>query len=360
MSSSEGQDFEGQEALSGNAHDEEASEMDASGDDTGGERSSGNATSDENASNGNAQTIECLNCGHEFTSNYCPKCGQEADPSVSITDVIGGFFRQFGDLEQGFWPTFVGLTVRPGEVLKGYLGGLRKGLMGPGRYLLAALVLDVGADRLLVWTGARTPLWTDAEMSRYLDLEASLGAGSDDIFYTALVEVFTVMADPQTRFILLLLMAGLLAPVLYRLFAELGRVSEALATGSFLMGHATFLSRGADLLYVVPAFLYTGQPVESSSFLLVIGLGYLGFASHQAFGPGWKGAVKGGIAGGWTLVLLTSVSGLSVCVYAVGQAMWYPLGWQYLTTGAVLRSAIIFAFPLLLHAGVELYLRYRS
>lgn len=308
------------------------------------------------------ETIECPNCGHEFTGNYCPECGQEADPSVSITDVIGGFFRQFGDLEHGFWPTFWGLTVRPGEVLREYLGGLRKGLMGPGRYLLAALVIDVAADRLLIWVGARTPLWTDAGMSRYVDssFAASLDNGSDDIFYTAFVEVFTVMADPQTRFIFLLLMAGLLAPVLYRLFAKLGRISEALAVGSFLVGHVTFLSNGADLLYVAPLFLHTGQPVDPPFFPLVIGLGYLGFASYQAFGPGWKVALKGGVAGSWAYALTVAVFGLSACVYALGQAVWYPWGWEYLTTGAVLASAIIFALPLLLHAGVELYLRYRG
>jgi hypothetical protein len=311
-------------------------------------------------SEGSPEPIECPNCGHEFTGNYCPECGQEANPSVSLTEVIGGFFRQFGDLEHGFWPTFVGLTVRPGEVLQGYLGGVRKGLMSPGRYLLAALVDDVGADRLLVWIGARTPLWTDAGMSRYLDLEASLGAGSDDIFYTAFVEVFTVMVDPQTRFILLLLMAGLLAPVLYRLFAELGRISEALAVGSFLVAHVTFLSTGADLLYVAPVFLYTRRPVDPPSFLMVISLGYLAFASYKAFGPGWKGALKGGIAGGWAFVLTVSVFGLSACAYAVGLAMWYPWGWEYLSTGGVLASSIIFAIPLLLHAAVELYLRYRG
>jgi len=91
-------------------------------------------------SEGSPEPIECPNCGHEFTGNYCPECGQEANPSVSIAEVIGGFFRQFGDLDHGFWPTFVGLTVRPG----------------------------------------------DARMSRYLDFEASLpDAGSDDIFYTS-------------------------------------------------------------------------------------------------------------------------------------------------------------------------------
>ena len=102
-------------------------------------------------------TVECPNCGHEFTGNYCPECGQEADPSATVVEVIGGFFRELVDLEHGFWPTFVGLTLRPGAVLRDYLSGVRAGLISPGRYLLAAVVVDVGDDRLFAWIGAEDP-----------------------------------------------------------------------------------------------------------------------------------------------------------------------------------------------------------
>lgn len=310
----------------------------------------------ENAPEAVADTTECPNCGHVFTGSYCPECGQEADPSSSITSVIGGFFRDFVDIEHGFWPTFVALSVRPGEVLQGYLRGVRKGLVNPGRYLLAALIIDIGADRLLAWIGARTLPWTDPGVSQSLDV-SSLGA--DDIFITSFEETSAVLVGPQTRFITMLLMAGLLAAVLYRLFAEIGQMSDALAVGSYLVGHTTFLSRGIDLLYAVPAFLYTGEAVELPSLLLIIGFGYLGFAGYRAFGLSWKGAVKLAVAGGWAFVLLVSAFGLSACVYAIGQAMWYPWGWEYLTIEAVLASAIIFALPLLLHAGVETYYRLR-
>jgi len=312
---------------------------------------------------GSADTTECPNCGHVFTGNYCPKCGQEADPPKSVISVIGGFFRDFGDIEHGFGPTFVALCVRPGEVLREYLRGARKGLVSPGWYLLAALIIDIGADRLLAWIGARTLPWTDPGVSQSLDLSSTdvSSVRGDDIFIRSFEEAFAVAVGPQTRFITMLLMAGLLATVLYRLFTELGRMSDALAVGSYLIGHATFLSRGTDLLYVVPAFLYTGESIPQPSFLLVIVLGYLVFAGYQAFGPGWRVVVKIAIAGCWAFALWVSVFGFGACIYALGQTLWYPWGWEYLSLSAtgIVGIAIMFSLPLFLHAGLEAYYRLR-
>jgi len=103
------------------------------------------------------EPVECPNCGREFTGTYCPDCGQEVDPSVSAAEMIGGFFRELVDLESGVWPTFVGPTVRPGEVLRRYLSGVRAGLISPGRYLLAAVVVNFGTEQFLVWIGASLP-----------------------------------------------------------------------------------------------------------------------------------------------------------------------------------------------------------
>jgi len=103
---------------------------------------------EESASGAVVETVECPNCGRVFTGTYCPDCGQEADPSVSATGVIGGFFRDLIDVDDGVWPTVVGLTLRPGKTLQRYLSGIRKGLTSPGQYLLAAVV-EVGVDRFL-------------------------------------------------------------------------------------------------------------------------------------------------------------------------------------------------------------------
>ncbi len=236
-----------------------------------------------------AQTAQCPNCGHEFTGNYCPECGQEADPSASVTGVIGGFFRELIELEHGFWPTFVGLTLRPGEVLRQYLSGVRAGLISPGRYLLAAVIVDVGVDQFLAWIGASDLPWAESEAS-----PSSNGAEAEEGFEkaidVALDQVFIVLEGPQARIAGVLLVTGLLAVLLYRPFGdELEKIGEALATGSFLVAHATFITRGAELLYVGAASLYIGQPAEGPDFFnLAIFFSYIGFASYQCFGPGWK------------------------------------------------------------------------
>lgn len=71
-------------------------------------------------------TCTCLNCGTEFTGEYCPKCGQKASTAritvkksvqslmATITALDGRFFRTMGNL---FW--------RPGHLVRDYITGKR-------------------------------------------------------------------------------------------------------------------------------------------------------------------------------------------------------------------------------------------
>jgi len=235
-----------------------------------------------------AETVECPNCGHEFEGTYCPACGQEADPSVSTTGVVGGFFRELVDVEHGFWPTFVGLTLRPGTVLRQYLRGVRKGLASPGRYLLAVVVIGIGIDQLLLLAGAAS---SDSGSSP----EEEEGAVKAlDVAYDRMDFIF----EGQAMIIFFLLMIGPLAALLYRLFEErFDQMAEALAVGSFQAAHAILLGNGVYLVLSVFVVLYTGHPVESSDIAgiagLMVYLGYIGFASYRCFGPGWWAALKG-------------------------------------------------------------------
>ncbi|WP_148278307.1 DUF3667 domain-containing protein [Salinibacter ruber] len=120
--------------------DEPASEKRASG-------------ASENDAEGLARATECPSCGTTFASDYCPSCGQAADPSVSATAVIGGFFRELVDVENGFWPTLIRLTFHPGKTLRRYLDGARGSLVSPGRYLLASVIISFSASWILLRTG---------------------------------------------------------------------------------------------------------------------------------------------------------------------------------------------------------------
>ena len=336
--------------------------------------SEGQDDSSENTSGGEnpsgeqvVETVECPNCGRAFVGDYCPDCGQEADPSASITGVIGGFFRELVDVEHGFWPTFVGLTLRPGEVLQQYLSGVRAGLISPGRYLLAAVVVSIGTDQFLAWIGAGDLPWAESEAPTSPNGTASGGAGAEEGFGRALDVAVSQVILLFDRTAGILLVTGLLAALLYRLFKDkLRRMGEALATGSFLVAHGMFLGRGADLLYVGAAFLYIGQPAESPGFFsLAILFGYIGLASHQCFGPGWKSGLKGGFAVTWALTETVSVLMTAGILYAGGLVLLYPGSYVPTggTTGEALAKAallgLVVAIPLLLHAAVELYYRLR-
>ncbi len=313
------------------------------------------------------ETTKCPNCGRAFVGDYCPACGQEADPSTSIVEVLGGFFRELVDIESGFWPTLVGLTVRPGKVLRAYLGGIRKGVTNPGRYLLAAVVVDVAVDRLLAWVGAKDLSWTNSGSA-----SSTGGGGESEEGFWAAIEVASeqvgfVFEGPEVRVIGLLLVAALFAVLLYRLFGdELERMGEGVAVACFLVAHATVLSRGADLLYVGTGSLYTGHPVGTSSLLNgVVYVGYAGFAVYSGFGPGWRSVLKGTFGIIWAYVEAYSVILIVTTLYAVLLLLTYPD--EYVPAGGFSETelvaapfvGLIFALPLLLHAGVEVYLRYR-
>jgi hypothetical protein len=310
-------------------------------------------------------TVECPNCRHEFTGNYCPECGQEADPSATVVEVIGGFFRELVDLEHGFWPTFVGLTLRPGAVLRDYLSGVRAGLISPGRYLLAAVIVSVGVDQFLAWIGASPPPGADSEASPSPNgPEAEEGIGK--ALEVVGEQISALSGGSYGPIALALLITGLLAVLLYHLFGdEMKRMGEALGVSSFLAAHATFLDVGADLLYVPVASLYAGHPIEGSPLLwATIVAGYVGFASHQGFGPDWESALKGAFAVVWTVVETFSVVFVLAVVYAAGLMVVYP-GYvpsetpTWVVVATYVTGSLLCALPLFLHAGVELYYRWR-
>jgi len=317
---------------------------------------------EESASGAVVETVECPNCGRVFTGTYCPDCGQEADPSVSATGVIGGFFRDLIDVDDGVWPTVVGLTLRPGKTLQRYLSGIRKGLTSPGQYLLA-VVVEVGVDRFLAWIGAGDPLGPDSTSS------SAPAEGLGKAFDVVLQKNDVFFDGPEARILPTLLMVGLLALLLYRLFRDrLERVAEALAVGSFLFGHIILLFTAANLPYSLSVYLATGHPPEDGlPWLLGFGVlfGYFSVVTYRCFGPGWKPALKGAFALAWALVEVLSIIGAGTFVYAI----W--LGWtnpdKYVPAEhsveelAVVYAvgALLFLIPVLVHARVEAYYRLR-
>lgn len=311
--------------------------------------------SEESISEAVVETAECPNCGRVFTGNYCPECGQEADPSVSAAAVIGGFFRELVDVENGFWPTFVGLTLRPGKTLQQYLSGVRKGLMNPGRYTVAALVVVVGTRQLNRWIGTESPPIVDPYMTANGKREAM---GVSVAYFDSIVE--------QAPFVLFLLIAMPLAFSLWTLFRDrFTRGAEALAVGSFLMAHTILLGEGIDLAFTGAGSLLVGSSVELPfQAVLVFMIAYVGIACWGCFGPGWKPALKGAFCGGWAWVELFAIVGILLVstafwLWSVYPGTYYAFGPKETQMWIFPIAVGVLSVPLLLHAGMEAYYRLR-
>jgi len=173
---------------------------------------------------------------------------------LSTTEVIGGFFREFADVERGFWATLKALKLRSGTALRAYLRGAHDRLMSPGRYLLTAVVLCYGVDRGLTWVRVRAPLSSQAPTP------------SDDApVVTGEVQqvAWRVFESQGARIAVNLVLAGLLALTLWRLLGdELHRGAEALALGAFLVRHTVLLEATVKLAYAPAVYVSTGQPAE--------------------------------------------------------------------------------------------------
>ncbi len=86
--------------------------------------------------------MECKNClhPHEEKHNYCPQCGAKViRKRLTFHNIGTDFSAQFLSLDNTFLLTLVDLTLRPGEVLRGYIGGVRKKYLGPFNYLALSL-----------------------------------------------------------------------------------------------------------------------------------------------------------------------------------------------------------------------------
>jgi hypothetical protein len=313
------------------------------------------ASSEEDEPLDEPEPVECPNCGRVFSGTYCPDCGQKVDASVTVTDIAGDVLREAADIQGGLWTTLVRFTLRPGEALRQYLGGVRKPFVSPGRYLLTVALLYVGVTQALKW----------GELQE--DLGGSLAetyATSSDAGFRAFMKAIGQAAQTQwfTMISMVLLAVGF-ALILRRLFSDrLSRVAEALAAGTFLVAHAFALATGLHLLYVPLAYAWTGQPVDLvafSTFCAPLVLLYVGGAAHLGFGSGWKQAVMSVLGAAWAYVLAVGGSNALLTGYLAWRLPGFPETFgdrEALVFGAV---TALYLVPVFIQAAVETYYHLR-
>lgn len=353
--------------------------MSVSPNEESGKEATGADTTDEASSRTLVKTRSCQNCSRRFVGNYCPNCGQEADPPDSVLGALSIFFRELIDIEGGLGPTLWGLTARPGHVLARYIGGARQRLMHPGRYLLAAIVVAFGTRQVFTWLGIRQPY--DERISTNLSDEetAEVTPETAGEIQSLLVSTANRVIESQGFLIATnLLLAGLLSLTIWRLFrSHFERGVQAVAFSAFLVAHTTFLETAAKLLYMPGAYVRSGpSPGLSMDISLAIIVVYMGVVTLRTFGGGWKSAVKGLLALGWAALEYVLVLGFVIGGYfawvlrarlgdegSKGESE-AELSLEYIgEMGAmsidVLPVLVIFLglSPFLLHAALETYYR---
>ena len=92
------------------------------------------------------QQHECTTCGTHYQGNYCPRCGQSAKIGrYSFKNAFLLFLDVWGLGNRGMFRSIRDLLIRPGYMIRDYLGGMQMAYFPPFKmyFLLFALTLLV-------------------------------------------------------------------------------------------------------------------------------------------------------------------------------------------------------------------------
>ncbi|MBR6997712.1 MAG: DUF3667 domain-containing protein [Prevotella sp.] len=91
----------------------------------------------------------CLNCGYDYTGNYCSRCGQEADTRRLDWHVIGDGLLDVFDVEKRSLPlTIWYLLFRPGYLISDYLDGRRRNCYSPVMLIFILSIVFTFVDKM--------------------------------------------------------------------------------------------------------------------------------------------------------------------------------------------------------------------
>jgi hypothetical protein len=80
---------------------------------------------------------KCLNCGTEFTGNYCPECGLESEiKRLEVKTIFHDITHGILHWENSILKTFRQMLLKPGDTVKYYISWQRKTLVKPFTYFI--------------------------------------------------------------------------------------------------------------------------------------------------------------------------------------------------------------------------------
>ena len=87
---------------------------------------------------------DCATCGTHFQGNYCPRCGQSARiRRYSFKSALLLFFDVWGLGNRGMFRTLRDLLLRPGYMIRDYLGGMQMAYFPPFKMLFLLTTFSI-------------------------------------------------------------------------------------------------------------------------------------------------------------------------------------------------------------------------
>ena len=85
----------------------------------------------------------CKSCGTDIVGNYCHDCGEKvlSKEDFHVSRYIGGFISSLTNLDSKLYRTLKAFFIRPGQLSRDYLNGIRKPFLSPIQIFLIVTVL---------------------------------------------------------------------------------------------------------------------------------------------------------------------------------------------------------------------------
>ena len=98
-----------------------------------------------------AEHCTCRNCGHSFTGNFCPRCGQSRGIyRFRLKHAPGNILRSLFRVDGKFGHTLLALIYRPGHLMRGFMQGRRAAYSMPLQTLFLLIAFYLLAVQLVI------------------------------------------------------------------------------------------------------------------------------------------------------------------------------------------------------------------
>ena len=171
--------------------------------------------------------MKCRHCEHENPGTYCAQCGEKFDvPQISLKNLTEHLISSLTSANKGLLYNFLKLSTQPKAFIEGYLNGKRKGIFNPFSYLLLSITIFLILDH---WA-------LDARASAFEKESTSSLAYHAGKFLGEYIKYFWVGGA---------IFLGLASSIFFSAY----NLAEHFTIGAFVLGHATFFSLVALLLF---------------------------------------------------------------------------------------------------------------